>query len=116
MVDPNKRALEMATPPIAKIDMEAFAPLVEYGTTAESRAPEVIFQTSINVLVMLGKQHEEDVAGASQGRRYHLIQELWTMATSANECMTTLFNPLLPKNQVARRRVICEANHGIDEF
>ena len=46
VVDPNKRVLEIITLYMAKIDMDAFRPPVEQGTTAVSRAPEVHFQTS----------------------------------------------------------------------
>ena len=68
VLDPNKRVLEMITPPMAKIDIDAFVPPVEQGTTAVSRAPEVHFQTVIDVLVMLVRQGDEEATGASQGR------------------------------------------------
>ncbi len=117
VVDPNKRVLEMITPPMAKIDMDAFTPPVEPGTTAVARAPEVHFQTFVNVLIMIIKQGEEEAAtGASQSRREFLIVELRAMATALNEYMTTHFNSLLPKQEVVRRRVLFEANRDINEF
>ena len=116
VVDPNKRVLEMITPPMANIDIDAVRPPVQQGTTAVSRAPEVRFQTFIDVLVMLVRQGEEQATGASQGRRDHLVQELQTMAKSLNEYMTTHFNFLLPKQKAVRRRVIYEANRDINEF
>ena len=104
VVDPNKRVLEMITPSMAKIDIDAFGPPVEQGTTAVSRAPNIHFQTFIDVLVMLVRQGKEEATGASQSRRDHLVQELRTMAKALNEYMTL------------RRRVIYEANRGINEF
>ena len=65
VVDPNKRVLEMITPLMSKIDIDAFGPLVEQGTTAVSQAPEVHFQTFIDVLVMLVRQSEEEATRAS---------------------------------------------------
>ena len=112
MVDPNKRVLEM----IAENRHDAFAPPVKHGTAAVSRAPEVHFQSFIDVLVMLVRQGEEEATGALQGRRDHLIQELRTAAKSPNEYMTTHFNSLLPKQEVVRRVVIYEANRDINEF
>ena len=44
----------------------------------------------MNVLVVLVRQGEKEATGASQGRRDHLMQELWTMRKSRNKYMTTL--------------------------
>ena len=68
IVDSNKRVLEMITPPMAKIGIDAFVPPVEQGTIAVSQAPEVHFQTVIDVLVMLVGQAEEEATVASQSR------------------------------------------------
>ena len=66
VVDPNKRVPEMIIPPMANIDIDAFRPPVDQGTTAVSRAPEVHFWTFIDVLVMLVRQGEEEAAGANR--------------------------------------------------
>lgn len=42
VVDPNTRVLGMIHPPIANIDIDAFAQPVEHGKTAVSRAPLVV--------------------------------------------------------------------------
>ena len=47
IADPSKRLIDMITPPIANIDIDAFSP-VEQGTVAVPRAPEVHFPTKRN--------------------------------------------------------------------
>ena len=53
IADPSQRLIDMFTPPIANIDIYAFSPPVEKGTSVVSRTPEVHFQTFVNVLVKL---------------------------------------------------------------
>lgn len=48
--DPNKRLIDMITPPTAKIGVVAFLLPVEQGTLAP-RAPEVHFQTFVEFLI-----------------------------------------------------------------
>ncbi|CAN0388892.1 unnamed protein product, partial [Laminaria digitata] len=117
IADPSQRLIDMITPPIANIDMDAFSPPVEQGTSAVSRTPEVHFQTFVNVLVKLIQQGDADSkGGVSQGRRDGLIEEFQTMAKTLSEYMTTHFNSLLPKQQLVRGRVIFAANRDINDF
>ena len=41
IADPSQRLLDMITPPLSKIDIDAFSPPVEQGTLAVSRTPDV---------------------------------------------------------------------------
>ena len=56
IADPSKRLIDMITPPIANINIDAFSPPVEQGTVAVPRAPEVHLQTFVEVLVALIQQ------------------------------------------------------------
>ena len=46
IADPSKRLIDMITPPIANIDINALSPPVEQGTVAVLRASECTFKPS----------------------------------------------------------------------
>ena len=68
IADPNQRLLVMITPPLSKIDIDAFSPLVELGTSAASHTPEVHFQTFVNVFVKVIQQGDAESTGGVQGK------------------------------------------------
>lgn len=83
------------------------------ATAAVSRAPEVNFQTFVNILGMLVKQGEEEGAGVSQRRRDYLVQELRIMA-KFQRVRDDAFQ--LSPPEAVRRRVIFVANLDINEL
>ena len=60
IADPSQRLPGMITPPLSKIDIDAFSTPVEQGTSAVSRTPEVHFQTFVNVLVKAIQQGDAE--------------------------------------------------------
>ena len=81
IADPSKRLIDMITPPRANIDIDAFSPPVDQGNVAVPRAPEVHFQTFIEVLVAVIQHGQaESKGGVSQGRRDVLIDEWQKMS------------------------------------
>ena len=52
---PSQRLIDMITPPLPKIGMDAFSPPVEQETSVVSRTPEVLFQAFVNVLVKVSQ-------------------------------------------------------------
>ena len=69
IADPSKRLIDMITPPTATIDTDAFSPPVEQGTVAVPRAPDVHFQTFVEVLVAVIQQGQaESKGGVLSGR------------------------------------------------
>jgi len=117
IADPSKRLIDMITPPIANINIDAFSPPVEQGTVAVPRAPEVHFQTFVEVLVAVIQQGQaESKGGVSQGRRDLLIDEWQKMSKTLRAYMNTHYNTLLPRQQKVRERVIFAANRDIDDF
>ena len=64
IADPSKRLIDMITPPIANIDIDAFSPPVEQGNVAVPRAPEVHFQTFVEMLVAVIQQRQAESKGA----------------------------------------------------
>ena len=68
IADPSQRLLDMITPPLSKIDIDAFSPPVEQGILAVSRTPEVHFQTFVNVFVKVIQQGDAESTGGVQGK------------------------------------------------
>ena len=74
IAEASKGLIDTITPPIANIDIDAFSPPVEQRTVAVPRAPEVHFQTFVEVLVAVIQQGQsESEGGVTQGRRDSLI-------------------------------------------
>ena len=114
--NPSKRLIDMITPPIANIDIDAFSPPIEQGTVAVCRAPRVHFQTFVEALVILIQQGQADSkGGVSQARRDSLIKELQNKSKNLITYMNIHCNTLLPKQHVTRGRVIFEANRDMND-
>ena len=64
IADPSMRLIDMITPPITNIDIDAFSPPVEQKTVAVPRAPEVHFQTFVEMLVAVIQQGQAESKGA----------------------------------------------------